>query len=44
MIEVARTRLSKQVAEDIGIAKAIVKVHRSRTMRKMNARSHPELG
>ena len=44
MIEVARGRLSKQIAGDIGIAEATVKVHRSRTMRKMNARSLPELG
>jgi hypothetical protein len=29
---------------DIGIAKATVKVHRSRVMRKMKARSLPELG
>jgi FixJ family two-component response regulator len=44
MIEVARGRLSKQIAGDIGIAEATVKVHRSRAMRKMNARSLPELG
>jgi FixJ family two-component response regulator len=37
-------RLSKQIAGDIGIAEATVKVHRSRAMRKMNARSLPELG
>ena len=39
MIQVARGRLSKQIAGDIGIAEATVKVHRSRLMRKMNARS-----
>jgi FixJ family two-component response regulator len=44
MIEVMRGRLSKQIAGDIGIAEATVKVHRSRAMRKMNARSLPELG
>ena len=44
MIQVARGRLSKQIAGDIGIAEATVKVHRSRAMRKMNARSLPELG
>ncbi len=42
--EVARGRLSKQIAGDIGIAEATVKVHRSRAMRKMNAHSLPELG
>jgi FixJ family two-component response regulator len=44
VVEVARGRLSKQIAGDIGIAEATVKVHRSRAMRKMNARSLPELG
>ena len=44
VIEVARGRLSKQIAADLGIAEATVKVHRSRAMRKMNARSLPELG
>ena len=44
MIHVARGRLSKQIAGDIGIAEATVKVHRSRAMRKMNAHSLPELG
>jgi len=39
MIEVAKGRLSKQIAGDIGIAEATVKVHRSRLMRKMNAPS-----
>jgi FixJ family two-component response regulator len=43
MIQVARGRLSKQIACDIGIAEATVKVHRSRLMRKMKARSLPEL-
>jgi FixJ family two-component response regulator len=44
VIQVARGRISKQIAGDIGIAEATVKVHRSRAMRKMNARSLPELG
>jgi FixJ family two-component response regulator len=44
MMQVARGRLSKQIAGDIGIAEATVKVHRSRAMRKMNVRSLPELG
>ena len=44
MIQVAQGRLSKQIADDIGIAEATVKVHRSRAMRKMDARSLPELG
>jgi FixJ family two-component response regulator len=39
MIEVARGRLSKQIAGDIGIAEATVKVHRSRLMKKMKASS-----
>jgi FixJ family two-component response regulator len=44
MIQVVRGRLSKQIAGDIGIAEATVKVHRSRLMQKMKARSLPELG
>jgi len=44
VIQVARGRLSKQIAFDIGIAEATVKVHRSRAMQKMNAGSLPELG
>jgi len=43
MIEVARGRLSKQIAGDIGIATATVKVHRGRLMRKMKAPSLPAL-
>ena len=39
MVQVARGRLSKQIAGDIGIAEATVKVHRSRLMRKMKANS-----
>jgi FixJ family two-component response regulator len=44
VLQVAQGRLSKQIAGDIGIAEATVKVHRSRAMRKMNTRSLPELG
>src|SRR5262249_28244981 len=44
MIQVARGRQSKQIAHDIGIAEATVKVHRSRAMQKMKAGSLPELG
>jgi FixJ family two-component response regulator len=44
MLQVACGRLSKQIADDIGIAQATVKVHRSKAMRKMNARSLPEFG
>jgi FixJ family two-component response regulator len=44
LLQVVRGRLSKQIAGDLGIAEATVKVHRSRAMRKMNARSLPELG
>jgi FixJ family two-component response regulator len=43
MIHVTQGRLSKQIAGDIGIAEATVKVHRSHLMRKMKARSLPEL-
>jgi FixJ family two-component response regulator len=43
MIEVARGRLNKQIAGDVGIAEGTVKVHRSRLMRKMKARSLPAL-
>ena len=44
MVQVAQGRLSKQIAGDIGLAEATVKVHRSRLMHKMKARSLPELG
>ena len=44
MLQVVRGRLSKQIAGEMGIAEATVKVHRSRLMRKMKARSLPELG
>src|ERR1700755_2148444 len=44
MIQVARGRLSKQIAHEIGIAEATVKVHRSRAMQKMQAGSLREVG
>jgi hypothetical protein len=44
MIEVVRGRLSEQIAFDSGIAEATAKMHSSRAMRKMNARSLPKLG
>ena len=44
LMDVARGRLSKQIAVDIGIAEVTVRVHRSRAMRKMKVRSLPELG
>src|ERR1700704_5331842 len=44
MIQVARGRLSKQIAGDIGIAETTGKVHRRRAVRKLKARSLPELG
>ena len=43
MIQSTGGRLNKQIAYDIGIAEATVKVHRSNLMRKMKARSLPEL-
>ncbi|HEY0800116.1 MAG TPA: PAS domain S-box protein, partial [Steroidobacteraceae bacterium] len=44
MIQVVQGRLSKQIAFDIGSSEATVNVHRSNLMRKMDARSLPELG
>ena len=44
MIHIVHCRLSKQIAADIGISEATVKVHRSNLMRKMNTRSLVELG
>jgi FixJ family two-component response regulator len=44
MIRVVQGRLSKQIADDIGIAEPTVKVHRSNLMRKLNVRSPAELG
>jgi len=43
MIRVTAGRLNKQIAADIGTTESTVKVHRSHLMRKMKARSLPEL-
>ena len=43
MLHVVAGRLNKQIANDIGIAESTVKVHRTNLMRKMEARSLPEL-
>ena len=43
MLLVVAGRLNKQIANEIGIAEATVKVHRTHLMRKMKARSFPEL-
>jgi FixJ family two-component response regulator len=44
MVQVVRGRLSKQIAFDFGVSEATIKVHRSNMMRKMKAKSLPELG
>jgi len=43
MFQVTAGRLNKQIAHEIGIAESTVKVHRTNLMRKMKARSLPEL-
>jgi FixJ family two-component response regulator len=43
MLRVLAGRLNKQIANDLGIAESTVKVHRVNLMRKMKARSLPEL-
>jgi FixJ family two-component response regulator len=43
MVHVTAGRLNKQIANDIGITESTVKVHRTHLMRKMKARSLPEL-
>jgi FixJ family two-component response regulator len=43
LVQVAAGRLNKQIANDIGISESTVKVHRTHLMRKMKARSLPEL-
>jgi RNA polymerase sigma factor (sigma-70 family) len=43
MLHVMAGRLNKQIAHEIGIAESTVKVHRTNLMRKMQARSLPEL-
>jgi FixJ family two-component response regulator len=43
LIHVLTGRLNKQIAHDLGITESTVKVHRTNLMRKMKARSLPEL-
>ena len=43
MAQVVRGRLNKQIAGDIGVSEATVKVHRGQVMRKMQASSLPDL-
>jgi FixJ family two-component response regulator len=43
MLHVVAGRVNKQIANDIGITESTVKVHRTNLMRKMMARSLPEL-
>jgi FixJ family two-component response regulator len=43
MAEVARGRLNKQIAFDLGISEVTVKLHRGNVMRKMEAGSVGEL-
>jgi FixJ family two-component response regulator len=43
LFEVAKGRLSKQIAADMGITETTVKVHRSNMMRKIKATSVAEL-
>ena len=43
LLQVMAGRLNKQIASDMGIAESTVKVHRTNLMRKMKARSLPEL-
>ena len=43
MHHVAQGRLNKQIAFDMSISQITVKVHRGQVMRKMNAKSLPEL-
>ena len=43
MIQATAGRLNKHIANDVGIAESTVKVHRTNLMRKMKARSLPEL-
>ena len=43
MVRLAAGRMNKQIADEIGISTSTVKVHRTHLMRKMKARSLPEL-
>ena len=44
LVRVVEGRLNKQIADEMGITETTVKVHRSKAMRKMNARSLLEFG
>jgi FixJ family two-component response regulator len=44
MIKVAEGRVSRRIADDLGISEPTVNVHRSNLMRKMKVQSLPELG
>ena len=43
LVQATAGRLNKQIAGDIGITESTVKVHRANLMKKMKARSLPEL-
>jgi FixJ family two-component response regulator len=43
MSEVVKGRMNKQIAGDIGISEITVRVHRGQVMRKMQAKSLPDL-
>jgi FixJ family two-component response regulator len=43
MLLVASGKMNKQVAGDLGISEITVKIHRGSAMRKMRARSLPDL-
>lgn len=43
MALVIRGRLNKQIADELGVSEVTVKVHRGQIMRKMHAKSLPEL-
>jgi FixJ family two-component response regulator len=43
LAELARGRINKQIAYDLGISEVTVKLHRSNVMRKMEAASLGEL-
>jgi FixJ family two-component response regulator len=43
MVQITAGRVNKKVADNVGISVSTVKVHRTHLMRKMKARSLPEL-
>ena len=43
MTEVVKGRMNKQIAGDIGISEITVRIHRGQVMRKMQAKSLPDL-